>query len=84
MDIEITEEGIAVSNLQAYDAQPDDDKPGATETWTTTIPAVNSLAEMLVGTFKATPSTNLFNATVGMYLDGNTKLAVKGASGVKM
>lgn len=84
VDIEITEEGIAVSNLQAYDAQPDDDKPGATETWTTTIPAVNSLAEMLVGTFKATPSTNLFNATVGMYLDGNTKLAVKGASGVKM
>lgn len=84
VDMDVTEEGIVVSNLQPYDATPDDGKPGTTETWSTTIPAVNSLAEMLVGTFKALPSTNLFNATMGMYLDGDTKLAVKGTSGVKM
>ena len=84
VDMDITEEGIVVSNLQPYDATPDDGKPGTTETWSTTIPVVKPLAEMLVGTFKALPSTNLFNATMGMYLDGDTKLAVKGTSGVKM
>ena len=84
VDIVVDDNGIVVSNLQPYDEKPDDGKPGNAENWANSVPVVNVIAETLLGSYRATPAVNKFNAVSGMYLTGDKKLLVSGASGVKL
>ena len=85
VDIEITKEGIVISNLQPYDEKPEDDKPGNAENWIKSVPVVEDIVNVLVDEFTITPSeNNLFNAATGMYLNGTNKLLISGSNNVKM
>lgn len=81
VDITADENGITVTNMQPYDATPDDGKPGITETWLTNIPMIQSIVDELLGNFVATPSpANLFNAATGMKLEGDNTLSITGTT----
>ena len=85
VDIEITKEGIVISNLQPYDEKPEDNKPGNAENWVKSVPVVEDIVNVLVDEFTITPSeNNLFNAATGMYLNGKKKLLISGSNNVKM
>lgn len=86
IDMTIDEKGITVSNLTPYDATPDDGNPGNAERWVSTIPVVQDIVDLMVGSFTATPSaTNIFNGAAGMFLNGGSQpLSVKGVTNVKM
>ena len=77
IDLTADDNGITVANAVPYDKN--------TETFLGQIPVAQSVADAMLGSFKAVPSeTNLFNGAAGMYLEGTTKLAIKGATNVKM
>lgn len=77
VDLTCDENGITVSNAVPYDE--------GTAKFLTQIPAAQAVADMMLGTFKATPSeTTLFNAAAGMYLEGAQKMFISGANNVKM
>lgn len=77
VDITYDENGITVAN-----AVPFDDN---TIKFLSQIESAQPVADMMLGTFKATASeANLFNAAAGMYLEGEKKMLISGASNVKM
>ena len=85
IDLEMNENGITASNLTIWDEKPDDGKQGTTERWVTAAPAIQGIAEALLGSFTAEPGNNLFNAVSGMKLVGaSQELLIKGANTVKM
>ena len=85
IDLDMNENGITVSNLTAWDEKPDDGKQGTTERWVAAAPAIQGVADALLGSFTAEPGTNLFNAVSGMKLIGaDQELLIKGANTVKM
>ena len=56
-----------------------------TEKFLTQIPAAQAVADLMVGSFNATPlEGNLFNAAAGMLLTGEKQLTIKGANNIKM
>jgi len=77
IDLTADENGITVANAVPYDKN--------TETFLGQIPVAQSVADAMLGSFKAVHSeTNFFNGAAGMYLEGTTKLAIKGANNIKM
>ena len=85
VDLEMNENGITASNLTMWDEKPDDGKQGNTERWVNAAPAIQGVAEALLGSFTAEPGANLFNAVSGMKLvSANQELLIKGANTVKM
>ena len=85
IDLEMNENGITASNLTMWDEKPDDGKDGTTERWVKAAPAIQGVAEALVGTFDAQPGANLFNAVAGMKLVGaDQELIIKGSNVIKM
>lgn len=75
VDIVADENSITISN-----AKPNDDN---TERWITNLPIVTDVVNSLLGTFKATPTGNLFNVAMGMSLEGTTTLPISGV-GIKI
>ena len=56
-----------------------------TEKFLTQIPAAQGVADLMIGSFSATPlEGNLFNAAAGMVLAGEKQLTIKGANNIKM
>lgn len=85
VDIEITENGIVLSNLEPYDEKENDNKPGNAETWTERIPILKEIVESMLGSYVATANENyLFNAVNGMYLTGEKTFPITGVKNVKI
>ena len=77
IDLTQDENGITVANAVPYDKN--------TETFLDQIPAAQAVADLMVGSFNATPlEGNLFNAAAGMLLTGEKQLTIKGANNIKM
>jgi hypothetical protein len=85
IDLDVTENGITISNLTPYDEKPDDGKEGNAERWSKAAPEVLNIVDVLVGSFTAELGSNLFNATTGMKLVGtNQELLIKGVTTIKI
>lgn len=85
IDLDVTENGITISNLTPYDEKPDDGKEGNAERWSKAAPEVLNIVDVLVGSFTAEFGSNLFNATTGMKLVGtNQELLIKGITTMKI
>jgi hypothetical protein len=77
IDLKQDENGITVSNAVPYDE--------GTEKFLTQFPSAQGVADLMLGSYCATPlEGNLFNAVAGMKLVGEKELVVKGANNVKM
>ena len=77
VNLTVDENGIVVSDLVPFD-------DNATR-WATSAPAIQEIADALIGSFNAKSSeANLFNAAMGMYLEGEKTLMVSGSSKVQM
>ena len=77
VDLTYDENGVTIANAVPYDEN--------TTKFLTQIPTAQAVADMMLGSFKATPlETSLFNAAAGMYLDGDSKMLISGANNVKM
>lgn len=77
IDLAYDENGITVANAVPYDSN--------TETFLKQIPAAQAVADLMLGSFKATPMANsLFNAVSGMCLSGEKQLNIKGVNNIKM
>ena len=77
IDLTQDENGITVANAVPYDEN--------TETFLGQIPAAQAVADLMLGSFSATPlEGNLFNAAAGMVLAGEKQLTIKGANNIKM
>ena len=77
IDLTQDENGITVANAVPYDKN--------TETFLGQIPSAQGVADLMLGSFSATPlEGNLFNAAVGMVLAGENQLTIKGANNIKM
>ena len=77
IDLTQDENGITVANAVPYDKN--------TETFLGQIPSAQGVADLMIGSFSATPlEGNLFNATAGMVLAGEKQLTIKGANNIKM
>ena len=77
VDLTADENGITVSNAVPYDEN--------TSKFLTQIPSAQAVADMMLGSFTCKPSeTTLFNATAGMYLEGDKKMFISGANNIKM
>lgn len=75
IDLKQDENGITVANAVPYDKN--------TETFLGQIPSAQGVADLMVGSFSATPlEGNLFNAAAGMVLVGDKELIVRGATNV--
>ena len=85
IDLDVTENGITISNLTPYDEKPDDGKEGNAERWSKAAPEILNIVDVLVGSFTAEFGSNLFNATTGMKLVGtNHELLINGVTTMKM
>lgn len=77
IDLTQDENGITVANAVPYDKN--------TETFLGQIPSAQGVADLMIGSFSATPlESNLFNAAAGMVLAGEKQLTIKGANNIKM
>ena len=77
VDLTADENGITVSNALPYDEN--------TSKFLTQIPVAQNVADLMLGSFSATPlEGNLFNAAAGMVLSGEKQLIIKGANNIKM
>ena len=77
IDLTQDENGITVANAVPYDNN--------TETFLGQIPSAQGVADLMIGSFSATPlEGNLFNAAAGMVLAGEKQLTIKGANNIKM
>ena len=77
IDLTQDENGITVANPVPYDE--------GTAKFLTQIPAAQAVADIMIGSYCATPlEGNLFNAVAGMKLVGEKELIVRGANNVKM
>ena len=78
IDLTVDENGITVANAVPYDKN--------TETFLGQIPAAQTVADQLVGSFTAAPMEgHLFNAVSGMLLkSGEKQLNIKGVNNIKM
>ena len=77
IDLTQDENGIIVANAVPYDNN--------TETFLGQIPSAQGVADLMIGSFSATPlEGNLFNAAAGMVLAGEKQLTIKGANNIKM
>ena len=77
IDLKQDESGITVANAVPYDKN--------TETFLGQIPSAQGVADLMIGSFSATPlEGNLFNAAAGMVLAGEKQLTIKGANNIKM
>ena len=77
VDLTADENGITVSNALPYDEN--------TSKFLTQIPSAQAVADMMLGSYSATPlEGNLFNAAAGMVLSGEKQLIIKGANNIKM
>lgn len=77
IDLKQDENGITVANAIPYDQN--------TETFLGQIPAAQAVADLMLGSYSATPlEGNLFNAAAGMVLSGEKQLNIKGANNIKM
>ncbi len=77
IDLTQDENGITVANAVPYDQN--------TETFLGQIPAAQGVADLMIGSYYATPlEGNLFNAAAGMVLAGEKQLTIKGANNIKM
>ena len=77
VDLTHDENGITVANAVPYDQN--------TEKFLTQIPAAQAVADLMLGSFNATPQEgNLFNAAAGMCLVGEKTLLIKGVTNIKM
>lgn len=77
IDLTQDENGITVANAVPYDKN--------TETFLGQIPSAQGVADLMIGSFSATPlEGNLFNAAAGMVLAGEKQLTIKGANNIKM
>jgi len=77
IDLTQDENGITVANAVPYDEN--------TETFLGQIPAAQAVADLMLGSFSATPLEGyLFNAAAGMKLVGEKELVVRGANNIKM
>lgn len=77
IDLTQDENGITVANAVPYDKN--------TETFLGQIPSAQGVADLMIGSFSATPlEGNLFNAAAGMVLAGKKQLTIKGANNIKM
>ena len=77
IDLTVDENGITVANAVPYDKN--------TETFLGQIPAAQTVADQLLGSFTAAPMEgHLFNAASGMLLKGDMQLTVKGVNNIKM
>ena len=77
VNLTISENVVVVSDLVPFDDN--------TARWAASAPAIQEVAEALVGSFSAKSSAeNLFNAAAGMYLEGENTLLVSGSSKVQM
>ena len=77
IDLTQDENGITVANAIPYDQN--------TETFLGQIPAAQAVADLMLGSYSATPlEGNLFNAAAGMVLSGEKQLIIKGANNIKM
>ena len=77
IDLTQDENGITVANAVPYDEN--------TETFLGQIPAAQAVADLMLGSFSATPLEGyLFNAAAGMKLMGEKELVVRGVNNIKM
>lgn len=77
VDLTQDESGITVANAVPYDTN--------TETFLQQIPAAQAVADLMLGSYSATPLEGyLFNAAAGMKLVGEKELIVRGANNIKM
>lgn len=77
VDLKQDESGITVANAVPYDTN--------TETFLQQIPAAQAVADLMLGSYSATPLEGyLFNAAAGMKLVGEKELIVRGANNIKM
>ena len=77
IDLTQDENGITVANAVPYDKN--------TETFLGQIPSAQGVADLMLGSFSATPlEGNLFNAAAGMVLAGEKQLTIMGANNIKM
>ena len=78
IDLTVDENGITVANAVPYDKN--------TETFLGQIPAAQTVADQLLGSFTAAPMEgHLFNAASGMLLKaGDKQLNIKGVNTIKM
>lgn len=77
VDLTQDESGITVANAVPYDEN--------TETFLGQIPAAQAVADLMLGSYSATPLEGyLFNAAAGMKLVGEKELIVRGANNIKM
>ena len=77
IDLTQDENGITVANAVPYDEN--------TETFLGQIPAAQAVADLMLGSYSATPLEGyLFNAAAGMKLVGEKELIVRGANNIKM
>lgn len=77
IDLTQDESGITVANAVPYDEN--------TKTFLQQIPAAQAVADLMLGSYSATPlEGNLFNAAAGMKLVGEKELVVRGANNIKM
>ena len=77
VNLTIDENGIVVSDIVPFDDN--------TNRWIMNAPAIQEIADALIGSFCAQPSeANLFNAAMGMYLEGEKTLMVSGSTKVQM
>ncbi len=77
IDLTQDENGITVANAVPYDEN--------TETFLGQIPAAQAVADLMLGSFSATPLEGyLFNAAAGMKLVGEKELVVRGVNNIKM
>lgn len=77
IDLTQDENGITVANAIPYDQN--------TETFLGQIPAAQAVADLMLGSYSATPlEGNLFNAAAGMVLSGEKQLIIKGANNIKI
>ena len=77
VDLTQNESGITVANAVPYDKN--------TETFLGQIPAAQGVADLMIGSYCATPLEGyLFNAAAGMKLVGEKELVVRGANNIKM
>lgn len=77
IDLQQDENGITVANAVPYDKN--------TETFLGQIPAAQAVADVMLGSYSATPLEGyLFNAAAGMKLVGEKELVVRGVNNIKM
>lgn len=77
VDLAQDESGFTVANAVPYDNN--------TETFLEQIPAAQAVADLMLGSYSATPLEGyLFNAAAGMKLVGEKELIVRGANNIKM